>query len=770
MKKIFRIARVELSNQFYSPIAWLLLIIFIVQCGITFTDTLHNLLTTQQMSGLFPKSPDSNTTILLADKYRGMFPLILSKLFLYLPLLTMGLISREVSSGSIRLLYSSPVTTSQIVLGKFTAMVFYNLILTAILGIFAAIACIFIPNAETGIALTGLLSVFLLLCTYAAIGLFMSCLTSYQVVAALSTLAVFAFLQYIGTVWQGIDFVRDITYFLSLGSRSQDMLDGLITSRDILYFIIITTMFLLFSILRLKSDQEHKPLSLRIIRYAGVVLIALGIGYVTSRPGAIVYLDVTKQKTQTLANYTQEQLKSTGDETLQMTAYVNLLDMRHMHGAATRRNDFLRTWEKYTRFKPIDYKFYYYYDTSALTSQMFERTYKGKTLEDVAKDFARMNKVSLESFHKPEESRKLTQLKGEMGKMVLELKYKNKTSMLRMYDDRDVWPFESQFVASLKRLTAPNTIQKVGFLEGALQRVWNIGGDRNYALFSMYTGSRDALINNGFDIVGVGEGQEIPRDLSVLVVSDPKVAFSQEQLDILRRYIDNGGNLLVTTEPGKQDIINPLLEMVGMEAKSGTLVSQNKGEVPNLLPATLTTEAGNLSQGAAGIYHARRKVMLPGATALEYQHAAEKGFNVEPLLISQGDNQWLKMGTLVNDSAMVEFDDAAGDIKGPFTPVVALHRKAGTKEQRIVVSGDGDFLSNITLQAHKQSNSPFVSGLFKWFSEGVYPVELAYKVPKDDKVELTDKGLSGIKVAFVWILPVIVLVIGVILLIRRKRK
>ncbi|WP_341837132.1 Gldg family protein [Chitinophaga pollutisoli] len=769
MKKIFNIARVELSNQFYSPIAWLLLIIFTVHCGISFSEVLNNMLTGQQMSRLYPASPMPLTSILLASPRMGLFSVVLDKMFLYLPLLTMGLISREVSSGAIRLLYSSPVRTSQIVLGKFMAMVMYNLLLVAILGAFAAVTCMIIPHADAGLALMGLAVVLLLLSTYAAIGLFMSSLTAYQVVAALSTLAVFAFLQYVGKVWQDIDLVRDITYHLSLGSRSQDMLDGLVSSRDILYFLIITAAFISFTILRLKSEQEHKPGWLRATRYIAVMVTVLVLVYATSRPKLTAYLDVTSQQTQTLSNYMQELLKSTGDEPLQLTAYVNLLDPRYSHGAARERNKYLHIWEKYTRFKPIDYKFFYYYDTSNTNSYGFERTYRGKTLDSAAYDFARIYDVSLEGFNKPEIYRQFTHLKEEDAKMVLELKYKGKTSLLRMFDDREVWPSEAQFAASLKRLTAPNSIQKIGFLEGQLQREWNTGGQRNYANFSTVKEVRAALINNGFDITSVAGEVEIPKDLKVLIVSDPKTAFSTSQLDIMRRYINNGGNLLITTEPGKGEVTKPLLDMLGLEVMPGTLVASQPGEVPDLLQARLTKEAGGLSQGVAGLYYNNAAILLPGAAALDYQHAAEKGFLAEPLLVSN-NHQWLKMGPVVKDSAAVVFDEAGGDTSGIFAPVVALSRKTGGREQRIIVAGDGDFLSNAALMLYGRSNFPFVTGLFKWFSNDIFPVELPTKAPKDARINLSDKGFSGIKLAFIWVLPVVVVLFAIVLLIRRKRK
>jgi ABC-2 type transport system permease protein len=117
MKKVLRIARVELSILFYSPIAWLVLIIFMIQCGVTFTDIIAKFETSQQLNNAM-----KSLTINTFGGREGLFAAVQSKLFLYIPLLTMGLMSREISSGSIKLLLSSPVTTFEIIIGKFVAM------------------------------------------------------------------------------------------------------------------------------------------------------------------------------------------------------------------------------------------------------------------------------------------------------------------------------------------------------------------------------------------------------------------------------------------------------------------------------------------------------------------------------------------------------------------------------------------------------------------------------------------------------------------------
>lgn len=173
----------------------------------------------------------------------GFFASLQNKLYLYIPLLTMGLMSRELSSGSIKLLQSSPITNSQIVLGKFLAMVVYGFLLMILTLIVIVVSFYSIEYIDVKYLLGGVFGLFILICAYASIGLLMSSLTSYQVVAAISTLAVLATLSYIGTVGQSIEWVRDITYWISIEGRADNFLNGLISSKDVIYFILVIVLF-----------------------------------------------------------------------------------------------------------------------------------------------------------------------------------------------------------------------------------------------------------------------------------------------------------------------------------------------------------------------------------------------------------------------------------------------------------------------------------------------------------------------------------------------
>src|ERR1700761_8735176 len=251
MKKIIRIARFELASLFFSPVAWLVLIIFSIQCGMGFTRWLEIVGRAQRMGAQM----DLTTANIFSGRFQ-FYSGVKSTLYLYIPLLSMGLMSREISSGSIKLLLSSPVRVRDIVLGKYLAMVGYCLVLMGVLVLFGFTGAYAIHSMDYGLVICGLIGLFLLICTYSAIGLFMSSLTGYQVVAAISTLAVLALLNFVGGLFQTNESVRHVTYFLSIAGRTDKFIDGLVSTEDVVYFLLIIGLFLFLTQFRLQAGRE----------------------------------------------------------------------------------------------------------------------------------------------------------------------------------------------------------------------------------------------------------------------------------------------------------------------------------------------------------------------------------------------------------------------------------------------------------------------------------------------------------------------------------
>ena len=125
MRAIYKIAKSELGTLFYSPIAWLILVIFVFQVFGSFVNILEysvNAKTLDQVQGY-------QSFMLFVIGGFAPYTTTQTTLYLYIPLLTMGLMSREYSSGSIKLLFSSPISSFQIIFGKYLSMLIYGFIM-----------------------------------------------------------------------------------------------------------------------------------------------------------------------------------------------------------------------------------------------------------------------------------------------------------------------------------------------------------------------------------------------------------------------------------------------------------------------------------------------------------------------------------------------------------------------------------------------------------------------------------------------------------------
>ena len=765
MKKTLRIARIELSTLFYSPIAWLLLIVLIVQVGLSYTTTMEWMEESKQLSGNFGAL---TATIFAGSFGSGVLSGILGKLYMYIPLITMGLMSREISSGTIKLLYSSPIKVREIIYGKFVAMMVYNAMLIGVLLLFIIAGIITVPHFDYGLIVSGLLGIYLLLCAYSAIGLFMSCLTSYQVVAAISTFVIFALLEYVGSMWQDIAFVRDLTYSLAISGRAEKMIGGLITTKDIAYFGVIIYMFLGFSLLKLKSSRESKPVLLRMGQYVFVVISALAIGYGTSRMGYIGYWDATATQSNTIRKKTQEIIKDMGADPIDITIYANFLDRTYGRDQPSQRNEDMDRWEPYLRFKSnIRFNYVYYYDS--VYEPNFYKWVHGKTNKEIVEMRTKAYKMDIKTLLTPQEIRKIIDLRPEDNRLVMQVKYKDKATFLRVFNDNEFWPGETEVCAAFKRMIV--TLPKIAFLNGGYERSIYKVGDRDYKTLTNLKTFRYALINQGFDVDTVNaEASDIPGGIAALVIGDPKTGFSPRALARIQQYINGGGNLLIAGEPGKQAVLNPLLKGLNVQLMEGTIVEQSKDYSPNLVLPYLTPAGAGLSTRLNNDFLDSLRMSMPSVAGLTYDSGG--AYAIKPLLMTDAKVTWNKKGAFVLDSAEVAYSPADGDEKKAFPTALALTRKVGAGEQRIVVTGDADFLSNAELGRNnvRNDNFHFNTALFGWFANGEFPIETTRPRSKDNHLFLNATGVMTLKVWFLGVLPGSLLLFGAVFLIRRKRK
>ncbi len=763
MKTIFRLAKTELRILFCSPVSWLILVIFAFQAGLNFSENFGG-----QLKRLALEYGLGEVTMQTFAGYTGLLVSMVNNLYLYIPLITMGLMSRELSSGSIKFLYSSPITTTQIILGKYLSILIYGFILMMILLIYVFFGYFTIENMDLPYVLTGVLGLYLLTCAYAAIGLFMSSITSYQVVAAMGTLAILAVLNFIGDVGQSISFVRDITYWLSISGRTYPFLSGMICSEDILYFIIVISLFIILSIMRLQSARKRKSKVVTFARYFAVIGGALFIGYLTSLPISKFYYDATALKKNTLTPGSQEVVEKL-EGGLTITTYVNILDENYGSALPDQlKNDFAR-FEQYVRFKPeIKMKYVYYYAPSVQPS--FPGRFEELQEKERAEKICKIMDLDFDMFLSPEEIDQLVDLRAEGYRFVRVLERENgQKTILRLYNDMMKHPSETEITTALKRFLVP--APRIAFLTGHGERSVNSSGDRYYYTFAKSIYFRQSLINQGFDAFELSiKEHEIPEDVNILIIADMRTPLSPEEMEKLKHYIERGGNLFILGEPNRQEAMNPILGEFGVKLMPGTLVQQNPDYLPSIITAQLTDQAAAQSLSYAQLKGWGGTIVMPDASPLQYE--TNKGYSIKPIAVTRPRGSWNELETTDFLDGKLSLNEAIGEKEQSYPVVLSLTRANGGKEQRIVITGDADCISNAELANGRNGmfaiNFNFISETFKWLSYGEFPIDTSRPQAIDNGLRVTRKIEPWMNLFALGIIPFLLAFTGFTIWYKRK--
>jgi ABC-2 type transport system permease protein len=245
---IFTIGLRELKSLFLSPLAWSILAVVQLILAYLFLGRIEIIQMYQAQLMAMDGAPGV-TEIILPDLLGNAAIILL----LVVPLLTMRLVAEERRNRTLSLLFSSPLSMTEIVLGKYLGILLFLLVLLLLIAIMP-LSLLAGARLDFGLLAAGFLGLALLLAGFAAVGLFMSTLTQYTTVAAISTfgaLLLFWILDWSGQGFAGGNWLA----YLSLFNHYKPFLDGIFDSADAVYHVLLITTFLVLSIHRLDADR-----------------------------------------------------------------------------------------------------------------------------------------------------------------------------------------------------------------------------------------------------------------------------------------------------------------------------------------------------------------------------------------------------------------------------------------------------------------------------------------------------------------------------------
>ena len=248
MRSVPTIARRELASYFYSPLAYVILTLFLLVQGFSFWTFVQ-----------FLSQPNAPHGAVLQFFFGGTFLYWMFLIFV-VATMTMRLVAEERRTGTIETLMTCPVTDADVVLGKYIGALLFYAFLWA-----PTVAYVFLLRAhspdgqgpEIGPVVSGYLWTLLMGATFTAIGLFASTLTRNQIIAAVLAFVFQALLLLLGILEV---FVQDPSWrdgfaYVSLFSHMEDFGKGIVDSRRIVFHLSLVVLFLFASVRVLEAKR-----------------------------------------------------------------------------------------------------------------------------------------------------------------------------------------------------------------------------------------------------------------------------------------------------------------------------------------------------------------------------------------------------------------------------------------------------------------------------------------------------------------------------------
>jgi ABC-2 type transport system permease protein len=244
---MLNIARKELQSMFASPMGWIVLAVIAAMFGNYFSNGVNNYL--DVASGAIRPAERFGITQAVSQSVYGAASFIM---LFAVPLLSMRLIAEERRSQTMPFLFSSPLSITDIVVGKFLGLMAFLSTLILYIGLMLSTLNLW-SDIDFGYIVANTIGLFLLVGSFCALGIYFSSLTSQPIIAGILSF-IFSFILMIF----GRFFANDpsnVAGQFSFSTHFQSFSSGLIDTADLAFFILFIVTFLTLTIRRLDADR-----------------------------------------------------------------------------------------------------------------------------------------------------------------------------------------------------------------------------------------------------------------------------------------------------------------------------------------------------------------------------------------------------------------------------------------------------------------------------------------------------------------------------------
>ena len=699
----------ELKAFFHSFVGWLFLAATLFMMGIYFT--VYNM-----MSG-----------------YPTISYVLQSIAFLYiitLPILTMRVMAEERKHKTDQLILTAPVTVGRAVLGKYLALVTVLAIPTVMIGL-TPLVLMQAGDFQIGISYASLTGFFLYGCLGLAIGLFLSSLTESVVIAAILTMAAL----FLGYIMAGLcsiisgsgtslfaEYLTKVLECFDMVGRFDSLSNGYFQVESVAYYLTLTA-FVLFctaqSVQKRRYSVSGRGIRLGAYSTLGIVLMAvltavinLGLNHV---PDRYTSFDVTANKLYTLTDDTKTMI---GNLTEDVTIYVLA-------------------------------------DETAKDEDLDKTLQQIKGLSDHMK-VEYINPVSNPKFYynytEEEPSDNSLIVEGPKGSAVI--------------DHNDIYQYEMNYSTYQYTVTG---YDGEGQIASAVARVTVEDAPKFYIITDHdELAYEEAFINMldkenaAYENLSLYSVEEIPQDAQGIIINAPTGDYSEDDVDKILRYLEQGGSALIVPTWTGSDMTNfeRILGYYGVSLVDGMIVEEDRDhyyQTPYwLLPYV---EENALTERVLG-----GAVFAPFSRGLTYDEEAEDIF-YQPFLSTSGSTFSKR-----EVSGGEDYSKGDDDIDGPFVIGLQVEKSVGEdgSSRAVIVASEQIFTSSAD-KIVPGYNMKLFGSIISSLADRESSVSIPVKYFDIGYLAFNAKAVYITGFVSIIVIPLGCLIIGLIIWLKRRR-
>ncbi len=299
------------------------------------------------------------------------------------------------------------------------------------------------------------------------------------------------------------------------------------------------------------------------------------------------------------------------------------------------------------------------------------------------------------------------------------------------------------------------------FLEGHGERNPFREANHDYSMLATELASRGYTVES----LNLTRSSSVPENTDVLLLASPKVPLLPGEVEILREYVDNGGNLLWLADPEQAiDGLDLLGDHLAIEFLPGIIVDPNSqlmglNRVDFALVADYPRHPVTQTLGSLSLFPQAQALAFHGEDS--WQHR---------VFLQSSERSWNETGRLSGEIFNGDDDD---EINGPLDIGITLARSHHNDqnelfEQRVAIVGDADFLANRYLG--NGSNLEIGVNLLNWLSHDDQLIAISPRPAPDTRLELSAAKQIAIAVFFLILLPLGLLGSGLRIWLKRRKR